>query len=186
MIFFSKGKYKSFAQKWNECAAKTHDLFGAYSTQVYRGSEINLCKQYFPCLDNKKLLKLDLWNEAKNTRILECLSKERPIIYGIDISENITKAAKDNFKNQKLKAKFLVGDVDYMPFKDNEFEYIYTMGTIEHTPYPHRSLKEIKRILKPGGIAIIGVPNRSDIFLRPVFVWFLSLFNMYPYSPEKS
>lgn len=179
-------KYKSFAHKWNECAANTHDLLGAYSTRVYREQEVSLFKRYFNSLEEKKLLKLDLWNEAKNTRILEWPARGGADIYGIDISENITRMARNNFKAQNLKSKFLVADINYLPFKSDQFDYIYSMGTIEHNYFPEKSLKEINRILKPNGISIIGVPNKFDPFLRPVFVWILTLLGIYPYAPENS
>lgn len=183
-MLFCRRKYNSFADKWNDCAVKTHDLSGAYSTYVYREGEIGLFRRYFSPLKGKRFLKLDLWNEARNTRILEWPAREGSNIYGVDISENITRAAKNNFERQNLKSKFVVADILHLPFKSNQFDYIYTMGTIEHNSYPEKSLSEISRILKPNGIAIVGVPNRFDPFLRPVFVWILTLLGMYPYAPE--
>jgi SAM-dependent methyltransferase len=60
------------------------------------------------------------------------------------------------------------------------------MGTIEHIDEYREALKEIHRVLRPGGTAIIGVPNFWDPFLRPLIVWVLELFGRYPYAPEKS
>lgn len=178
--------HDTLKKKWNECVKNTHDLSGAYSTRVYRDSEINLFKDHFPSLSNKRLLKLDLWNEAKNTRILEWCAKEGTQIYGVDISETTARMAKENFRSSKLKSGFLVGDINHLPFTSNQFDYIYTMGTIEHIADPGKSLVEISRILKPNGIAIVGVPNKLDPFLRPALVWFMELFGIYPYSPEDS
>jgi SAM-dependent methyltransferase len=45
---------------------------------------------------------------------------------------------------------------------------------------------EVHRVLRPGGKAIIGVPNKLDPFLRPLLVWILDRFGKYLYSPEKS
>jgi hypothetical protein len=41
-------------------------------------------------------------------------------------------------------------------------------------------------VLKKGGIAIIGVPNKWDPFLRPAIVSFLYLLDLYSYGYEKS
>ena len=42
------------------------------------------------------------------------------------------------------------------------------------------------RVLKPGGRAIVGVPNRLDPFLRPLMVTALSAVGLYDYGFEKS
>jgi hypothetical protein len=41
-------------------------------------------------------------------------------------------------------------------------------------------------VLKPGGLALVGVPNRLDPFLRPVLVRLLSMAGLYAYGHEKS
>ena len=44
------------------------------------------------------------------------------------------------------------------------------MGTVEHFADTEGALRELFRVLLPGGRAIIGVPNRWDPFLRPLLV----------------
>ena len=60
------------------------------------------------------------------------------------------------------------------------------MGTIEHFDETERAVEEIARVLKPGGRAIIGVPNRHDPFLRPLFATVLQAIGLYGYGYEKS
>lgn len=60
------------------------------------------------------------------------------------------------------------------------------MGTIEHFREYKKALEEIYRVLKKGGRAIIGVPNKWDPFLRPVMVTVLYWLNLYSYGYEKS
>jgi SAM-dependent methyltransferase len=60
------------------------------------------------------------------------------------------------------------------------------MGTVEHFPEYRLVLEECCRVLKPGGKAIIGVPNKFDPFLRPLLVWFLNKLSLYAYGFEKS
>jgi len=60
------------------------------------------------------------------------------------------------------------------------------MGTIEHFRDPERTLTEIARVLRPGGRAIVGVPNRHDPFLRPLLTAALQALGLYAYGYKKS
>jgi hypothetical protein len=44
----------------------------------------------------------------------------------------------------------------------------------------------MRRVLRPGGRAVIGVPNRYEPFLRPLLVTTLSIVGLYGYGYEKS
>ena len=171
---------------WNKVAKKIDDFFQAPSTGYYRRREEALIKRFFGKLKGKKLLKLDLWNEVNNTRILFWAAQQGAKAYGLDISDYLVKKARQNLKKEGIKAKLIVCDARNVKFSDNTFDFAYTMGTIEHIPDPEVVVKEIYRILKPGGRCIVGVPNKLDPFLRPALVWLLEIFGKYLYSPEKA
>jgi SAM-dependent methyltransferase len=76
--------------------------------------------------------------------------------------------------------------VRHLPFATGAFDLLYSMGTIEHFPEYQLAAAELFRVLKPQGTAIIGVPNKLDPFLRPLLVYVLGLFRLYPYGMEKS
>ena len=44
------------------------------------------------------------------------------------------------------------------------------MGTIEHIPQPIDAMREIYRVLKPGGRAVIGVPNKYEWFGKSIIL----------------
>ena len=46
-----------------------------------------------------------------------------------------------------------------LPYKNNSFDYIYSKSVIEHFYYPERLVREIFRLLKPGGLAITMTPD---------------------------
>ena len=73
-----------------------------------------------------------------------------------------------------------------LPFRDASFDAIYSMGTIEHFDETEHAVAEMARVLKPGGRAIVGVPNRHDPFLRPLFATMLQAVGLYGYGYEKS
>ena len=53
------------------------------------------------------------------------------------------------------------------------------MGTVEHFDDTDGALREIFRVTRPGGVAVIGVPNRRDPFLRPLLVALLYRIGLY-------
>jgi SAM-dependent methyltransferase len=178
--------YRDF---WAGVGERFPDLAGAASTHYYSDNERRLFAEHFPPLEGLKILKTDLWDEAKNTRILAWASHQGALAYGVDISEPTVLQARGAFDTGPGARHCLqsaVGDVRDLPFRDASFDAIYSMGTIEHFDETERAVKEIARVLKPGGHAIVGVPNRHDPFLRPLFVTALQMVGLYGYGYEKS
>lgn len=173
--------YRGF---WARVGAHFPDLGGAVSTRYYADNERRLFAEHFPRLDGLRILKTDLWDEARNTRILAWASARGAQAYGIDISEPTLAQARRGFLRGGLRSA--VADVRALPFRDGSFDAIYSMGTIEHFDETEQAVAEMARVLKPGGVAIVGVPNRRDPFLRPLFVTLLQAAGLYAYGYEKS
>jgi len=169
---------------WAGVGRRFPDLAGAATTRYYARNEERLFTEHFGPLDGLKLLKTDLWDEAKNTRILVWASEHGARPYGIDISFPTILQARDAFPPGRLGC--IAGDVRAIPFRDGCFDAIYSMGTIEHFDETAQAVGEMVRVLRPGGRAIIGVPNRHDPFLRPLFVTSLQACGLYGYGYEKS
>ncbi len=61
-------------------------------------------------------------------------------------------------------ADLVMKDVDYnvdiqnLPFEDNIYDFIFASHVLEHIPNDEKALQEIRRILKPNGVAILPVP----------------------------
>jgi SAM-dependent methyltransferase len=53
----------------------------------------------------------------------------------------------------------ICGDGYHIPFADGTFSVVLLIAMLEHTSEPWRVLAEARRVLKPGGRAIIVVPN---------------------------
>ena len=59
------------------------------------------------------------------------------------------------------KGKFISGNIPPLSdFADNTFDSVVSFQVIEHIKDDHLFLKEINRVLKPGGVALISTPNR--------------------------
>lgn len=173
------GTYRSF---WNTVGSDFPDLRDALSTRLYRDNEQWLLRSFLPPL--AKVIKTDLWDECKNTRILQWASSQGAVAFGVDIAEPTVRQARSEFPKGALRAA--AADVRRMPFVTGTFDAVYSMGTIEHFLDFEQAVAEIARVLKPGGVAIVGVPNRLDPFLRPVFVELLFRIGLYGYGYERS
>ena len=58
------------------------------------------------------------------------------------------------------KCRFLLCADGYdLPFRDASFEVVLLIAVLEHTREPQRILAEARRVLKPGGRAVMVVPN---------------------------
>lgn len=92
-------------------------------------------------------------------------------VIGIDISKNRIKYANKTANNLSLDVGFMVSDGERLCFKDNSFYVVICISVLSHTPKPINLLKEIRRVLKPNGLAIIIVSNRLSpwfYIIRPM------------------
>jgi SAM-dependent methyltransferase len=174
----------AYRRFWHEVGESFPDLGGAASTAYYLENEKRLLKEHLPELDRCAVLKTDLWDEVKNTRILQWVHGQGATVHGVDISEPTVRQARAAFPENSLRAP--VADVRQLPFRDASFDAIYSMGTIEHFHDPETALREMHRVLRPGGRAVVGVPNRWDPFLRPLFAYLLQRLRLYGYGYERS
>ena len=77
-------------------------------------------------------------------------------LFGVDFSPVAIKKAGAKLNS----ASFLETSVYELPFQDETFDYIVNLGSLEHFGRPGDSLKELGRVLKDAGKAMIIVPNR--------------------------
>lgn len=57
-------------------------------------------------------------------------------------------------------SEFISGHLPPLPFKDSSFDSVVSFQVIEHIDQDEFFLKEIQRVLKPEGVALLTTPNR--------------------------
>lgn len=91
-------------------------------------------------------------------------------IIGLDVVASSVKWARKHWKKYK-EMSFVVGDAHKLKYKDSEFDAVFALEVLEHVYEPEKVLREIKRVLKPGGYAILLVPSESKLFKIVWFLW---------------
>lgn len=95
-------------------------------------------------------------------------------ITGLDNDENALKSARNNLRGKKVK---LVSDnARTLPFRSNTFDRVIASEVLEHIDNDLVALTEIKRVLKPGGVVVLSVPNLNYPFLWDPINWLLERF----------
>ncbi len=113
-------------------------------------------------LKNKSILDIG----CGSAKILENLPKT--IRYaGVDFLDFAIKNANNEFKEKYINSSFFVSKSDNIPFKDNCFDIVLSMYSLEHLDNPKKSLDEMIRVLKSEGHLIILAPNLELPFSMP-------------------
>ncbi len=81
-------------------------------------------------------------------------------VSGIDISEQAIGLAKKNTPSAQLN----VQAVEHMSFKDQSFDYITCLGSIEHFLDPAKAFDQIRRVSKKQAKFLFVVPNKHFLF----------------------
>jgi ubiquinone/menaquinone biosynthesis C-methylase UbiE len=98
--------------------------------------------------------------------MMDFFSKKGAIIYGIEISQKMV-----DF-NMKFGRNVRLGDVRDIPFGDNFFDAVYSLGVVEHFDETFKAIKEHFRVTRSGGKIIIQVPYRFSLFRLLNFAWY--------------
>lgn len=93
------------------------------------------------------------------------LSKQGLSVYGIDTFIDQSKFWVDIRKENKT-AYFTAADVQQVPFKKGVFDGCIMIGVLEFIKEADLFFSELKRVLKPGGVFVLQVANRDNIYTR--------------------
>lgn len=84
------------------------------------------------------------------------------LVTGIDLSSHAIELARANFKHRGLGGQFAVMNGEALDFPDAAFDVVYCHTVLHFTPNPELMVREIHRVLRPGGQAILMTVNRKS------------------------
>ncbi len=89
-------------------------------------------------------------------------------VVGIDISPVQVEQAKAMAAERKVSnVRFQVANIYELPFPDASFEVAYANAVLEHLPDPLKAMREVRRVLKPGGIFGVQDPDYATRLEEP-------------------
>jgi SAM-dependent methyltransferase len=85
---------------------------------------------------------------------------------GIDLTDAAVELAKRRFELFDLPGTFRVADAERLDFPDSSFDLVYSHGVLHHTPDTAAAIREIHRVLRPGGKAVVMLYHRDSYNYR--------------------
>lgn len=85
-------------------------------------------------------------------------------VAGLDLSELAVKMATKRNKDRVVAgtAEFVQGEASQLPWKDSKFSVATAMGGFPMFPKPLESLKEMYRVLRPGGRVVVNIEWNAE------------------------
>jgi len=112
----------------------------------------------YPDFKGKKVLDVG----SGNGYVLSKYAAEGAEVFGIDITQAGIELCRKRFEYLNLKGDFRVADAQEIPFPDNTFDCVCSMGVLHHVPDTQKALDEIYRVLRPGGRFIVMFYHRNS------------------------
>jgi ubiquinone/menaquinone biosynthesis C-methylase UbiE len=82
-------------------------------------------------------------------------------VTGLDVSRSFVRIASENAARANVEVDFREGDAAVMPFATDAFDFIVCRAAFKNFSDPIGALREMHRVLRPGGKALI-IDMRSD------------------------
>ena len=82
---------------------------------------------------------------------------------GVDLTPRSIEITRHRFKLYGADGNFMISDGEHLPFRSESFDVVYSNGVLHHTPDTAGAIREVHRVLKPGGIAKIMLYHRNSL-----------------------
>ena len=93
----------------------------------------------------------------------------------IDLAAGHLQLAQENFRLRGLEGQFIHHDAETLPFDAASFDVVYSNGVLHHTPNTGAVVREIHRVLRPGGRAIIMLYAENSLHYWRKLVWLFGI-----------
>jgi SAM-dependent methyltransferase len=124
-------------------------------------------------------LKLYEWDQYRGKRLLDigCGTGYVANLYAsgganvtaVDIADRSVQLTRKRLELNGLRADVRQANAEQLPFDDASFDVVTSFGVLHHTPDTARALREVHRVLRPGGTTHLMFYNRNSFAYRVLF-----------------
>jgi SAM-dependent methyltransferase len=83
-------------------------------------------------------------------------------VVGVDLTPRHVELARQHAEEAGVEARVVCADAEALPFADHTFDRVISNGALHHMPAIEAALREIRRVLRPGGTASMILYNRHS------------------------
>ena len=84
-------------------------------------------------------------------------------LIGVDLTPPAVDFTRQHLTSIGLDSDVRVADAEALPFADDSFDLVYSWGVLHHSPDTPQAVREVLRVLRPGGIAKIMVYHKHSL-----------------------
>jgi ubiquinone/menaquinone biosynthesis C-methylase UbiE len=84
-------------------------------------------------------------------------------VTGVDLTPRSIQISRNHLEVYGQAGDFVLTDGEQLPFEDKSFDVVYSNGVLHHTPDTAGAIREIHRVLRPGGEARVMLYHRGSI-----------------------
>jgi SAM-dependent methyltransferase len=82
---------------------------------------------------------------------------------GVDLTPRSIAITRQRFALYCQRADLLIGDGERLPFANDTLDVVYSNGVLHHTPDTAGAVRELHRVLKPGGTAKVMIYHKNSL-----------------------
>ena len=83
-------------------------------------------------------------------------------VTGVDLTPRSIETSRHHLELYGQSGDFALTDAENLPFADESFDVAYSNGVLHHTPDTAEAVREIHRVLRPGGLARVMLYHRDS------------------------
>lgn len=152
---------------WNTEACGTHfipqyqddrDFFAQYRAFRYRTEWHIPAFAAFPNGAGRQVLEIGCGNGVDGLMF----ARHGAHYTGVDLTAEAIDATRRHFAAENATGTFQQENSEKLGFADESFDIVYSFGVLHHTPHPAQAIREVHRVLKPGGTARVMLYHRHS------------------------